>query len=111
MVRKLAPFPQHLRVWLHPSLITHDVGGALGAPRTFCEEQESLATHGGSVNWLQRTQQGGDNLIAAIVSEERGLGSPIWARWMGVGPHQAGTAAGFALRQAGKPDIACYQGV
>src|SRR5437588_319048 len=59
--------------------ITHDLVGALCAPRTFCEEEESLATHGGVGKLLQRTQQGGDDLITAMLSEERGLGE----RYMG----------------------------
>jgi hypothetical protein len=76
---KLCPFHGPCEYGFAQVCITHDVSGALGAPRTFCEEEESLAAHGGVGELLQRTQQGSDDLITAILSEERGLGK----RYMG----------------------------
>src|SRR5262249_37476917 len=69
---KLCPFYRTCEDGFTQVCITHDLVGALCAPRTFCEEEESLATHGGVGKLLQRTQQGSDDIIAAILGEERG---------------------------------------
>jgi hypothetical protein len=109
---KLAPFHSTCEYGFTQVCITHDLGGVLCAPRTFCEEKESLATHGGVGKLLQRTQQGGDDLITAILSEEHGLDERYMGTldWRGSCVKQSRQQALRFVKQA-KPDIACYQGV
>ena len=57
-------------------------------------------------------QQGGDDLIAATLGEERGLGE----RYMGTldgrgGCIKQGRQQALRFVEQAKPDIACYQGV
>src|SRR5215510_1844866 len=92
--------------------ITHDVVGALCAPGTFYEEEESLATHGRVGKLLQRMQQGGDDIIAAIWSEEHGLGECDMSTLDGRGGRRKqGRQQALRFVEQAKSNIACYQRV
>ena len=112
MVKNFDPFHSTCEDGFAQGCITHDVVRALCTPRTFGKQEEGLATHGGVGKLLQRTQQSRDDLIAATLGEEYGLGE----RDMGTldwrsGSIEQGRQQALSLVKQAKLDVACYQRV